>query len=155
MLKKYKFGFDFWGLLLFLVIMIPNFIWFAVPAPNDVLRADSVTPIIDGIGSICQVIFIAAICILKRKDIEAVKLSKLVISSIVLVAIYYLGWVFYYLGMVNPVVIMLLTLPPCLSFIVYTIDRKNMIATIPTVIFTICHIIYGVANFILQFSKMV
>ena len=149
MLKKYKFGFDFWGLLLFFVIMIPNFIWFAVPAPNDVLRADSVTPIIDGIGSFCQVTFIAAICILKRKDIRAVRFTKLVITALVLVALYYLGWIFYYQGMVNSIVIMLLTLPPCFSFIVYTIDRKNMIAAIPTVIFTICHIIYGVANFII------
>ena len=149
MLKKYKFGFDFWGLLLFLLIMIPNFIWFAVPAPNDVLRADSVTPIVDGIGSFCQVTFIAAICILKRKDIGAVRFTKLVITALSLVAFYYLGWIFYYRGIVNPFVIILLTLPPCFSFIVYTIDRKNMIATIPAVIFTICHIIYGVANYIL------
>ena len=149
MLKKYKIGFDYWGLLLFFVIMIPNFIWFAVPAPNDVLRADSVTPIVDGIGSFCQVTFIAAICILKRKDVKAVRFSKLVITALLLVAVYYLGWILYYRGIVNPIVIMLLTLPPCLSFILYTIDRKNMIATIPTVIFTICHIIYGVANFIL------
>ena len=149
MLKKYKFGFDFWGLLLFLVIMIPNFIWFAVPAPNDVLRSDSVTPIVDKIGSICQVTFIAAICILKRKDIRAVRFTKLINSALVLVALYCLGWILYYQGMVNPIVIMLLTLPPCLSFIVYTIDRKNMIATIPAAIFTICHIIYGMANFIL------
>ena len=149
MLKKYKFGFDFWGLLLFLLIMIPNFIWFAVPAPNDVLRADSVTPIVDGIGSFCQVTFIAAICILKRKDIGAVRFTKLVITALSLVAFYYLGWILYYRGIVNPFVIILLTLPPCFSFIVYTIDRKNMIATIPAVIFTICHIIYGVANYIL------
>ncbi len=149
MFKKYKFGFDFWGLLLFLVIMIPNFIWFAVPAPNDVLRAESVTPIVDGIGSICQVAFVAAICILKRKDISAVRFTKPVITALLLVALYYLGWILYYQGMVNPVVIILLTLPPCFSFIVYTIDRKNMIATIPAVIFTICHIIYGVTNFIL------
>ena len=149
MFKKYKFGFDFWGLLLFLVIMIPNFIWFAVPAPNDVLRADSVTPIVDGIGSICQVIFIAAIWILKRKDIRAVRFTKLVITALLSVDLYYLGWILYYQGMVNPIVIMLLTLPPCFSFIVYTIDRKNMIATIPAAIFTICHIIYGMANFII------
>ena len=35
--KKYKIGFDIWGLIIFIVIMIPNFIWFAVPAPNDIL----------------------------------------------------------------------------------------------------------------------
>ena len=43
MLKKYRFGFDVQGLLLFIVIMIPNFIWFDLPAPNDILRADSAT----------------------------------------------------------------------------------------------------------------
>ncbi len=36
--KKYKIGFDIRGLIIFIVIMIPNFIWFAVPAPNDILR---------------------------------------------------------------------------------------------------------------------
>lgn len=36
-LKKYKLSFDIWGLLLFLIIMIPDFVWFSVPAPNDVL----------------------------------------------------------------------------------------------------------------------
>ena len=51
MLKKYKMGFDIWGLLLFIIIMIPNFIWFAVPAPNDILRADSITHLGDCHGN--------------------------------------------------------------------------------------------------------
>ena len=55
MLKEYKFGFNIYGLLLFLIIMIPNFIWFAVPAPNDVLRVDLVTEEIDAIAYFCQV----------------------------------------------------------------------------------------------------
>lgn len=38
-MKKYNFSFDVWGLAVFLIIMMPNCIWFAVPAPNDVLRA--------------------------------------------------------------------------------------------------------------------
>lgn len=32
---NYKIGFDIWGLTLFLAIMLPNFIWFAVPAVNN------------------------------------------------------------------------------------------------------------------------
>ena len=43
MLKKYKMGFDIWALVLFVVIMIPNIIWFAIPAPNDILRTESIT----------------------------------------------------------------------------------------------------------------
>ena len=42
MIKKYKMGFDIWGLITFIIIiMIPNFIWFAVPAANDILRGES------------------------------------------------------------------------------------------------------------------
>lgn len=37
-LREYKLSLDIWGLLLFWIIMLPNFIWFVVPAPNDVLR---------------------------------------------------------------------------------------------------------------------
>ena len=52
-LGKYGFGFDVAGLILFLLVMVPTFIWMAVPAPNDVLRAESVTPIVDAIGFVC------------------------------------------------------------------------------------------------------
>ena len=61
-LKNYKFGFDPWGLGLFLVIMLPNCIWFAVPAPNDILRAESVTPLLDTVGQVLQVVLAAALC---------------------------------------------------------------------------------------------
>lgn len=33
-LKEYKLGFDTYGLLLFLIIMIPNFICFAIDRKN-------------------------------------------------------------------------------------------------------------------------
>ena len=149
MLKKYRLGFDIFGLLLFILVMIPNFIWFAVPAPNDVLRAESITPIIDGIGSVSQVVFIAAICILIRKDVDKIRLSKLIILSLAMVITYFVGWILYYSGIVNPIVIELLTIPPCMAFIIYTIDRKNIVATIPAIIFTVCHVIYGVFNYII------
>lgn len=141
MLKKYRFGFDIFGLILFLLVMIPNFIWFAVPAPNDVLRTESITPIIDVIGSVSQVVFIAAICILIRKDVDKIRLSKLIILSLAMVITYFVGWILYYSGIVNPIVIALLTIPPCMAFIIYTIDRKNIVATIPAIIFTVCHVI--------------
>ena len=47
--------------------MIPNFIWFAVPAPNDVLRAASVTGTADTIASVCQVLMVIALCILVNR----------------------------------------------------------------------------------------
>ena len=55
----------------------------------------------------------------------------------------------YYIGMINAPVILGLTIPPCLAFLFFAIDRKNGIAIIPIVIFTLCHLIYGVVNFII------
>ena len=149
MLKKYKFGFDFSGLIIFLIIMLPNFIWFAVPAPNDILRQESITPIIDIIGSVFQVIFVASLCVVVNKERDKLKISPLLISSIVCIVLYFLGWVFYYFGCVNALVIICLTLPPCFAFIFFALDRKNIIALIPAVCFTICHLIYATINFLL------
>ena len=147
-MKKYKLRFDLSGLALFLIVMLPNFIWFAVPAPNDILRAESVTPAVDMMGSICQVLFVAALCVVMNKERKELRLSPLLISSIAFIALYFLGWIFYYTGVSSPVVIMLLTLPPCLAFISFALDRKNLIAVVPAVCFMMCHLVYGTVNFI-------
>ena len=139
MLKKYKLGFDISGLVIFLIIMLPNFIWFAVPAPNDILRQESMTPIVDIIGSVCQIIFVASLCIVINKERDSIRISPLLISSAFCIGLYFLGWVLYYNGIVNPMVIICLTLPPCIAFIFFALDRKNIIAFIPAVCFTICH----------------
>ena len=126
-----------------------QFLWFAVPAPNDILRQESLTPIVDTIGSVCQIIFVAALCIVINKERDSIRISPLLISSAVCIGLYFLGWVLYYNGIVNPMVIIYLTLPPCVAFILFALDRKNFIALIPAACFTICHLIYGIANFIL------
>lgn len=148
-IKNYKAGFEPWGPALFLIIMIPNFIWFAVPAPNDVLRAESITPITDAIASVCQVLFVAALCIIVRRDRVKLKLDLITAAVIFCLLIYFAGWIFYYLGYVGALVIIALTVPPCLAFVLFSLNRKNFFAAVPAVVFTICHCIYGIVNFIL------
>lgn len=147
-LKKYKLGFEVRGLILFLLIMLPTFIWFAVPAPNDILRAESVTETVDLIGSVCQVIMIAALCVLINKDQPKFKLTPLIIGMIVCAAGYFAGWIFYYCGVSNAAVVLALTVPPSAVFLLFALDRKNYIALIPIAGFTVCHVIYGIVNFI-------
>lgn len=149
MKKNYKFCFDICGLVLFLIIMLPNFIWFAIPAPNDILRTDSVTPAVDAVGSLCQMFCIAAICIIKRKSIPKIQVNSLIIMVIASVLLYFTGWIFYYIGVTNLLIILLLTIPPCAAFIFFAIDRKNVIALIPAIGFSICHITYAVVNYII------
>ncbi len=149
MLKKYKIGFDVWGLIIFIIVMVPNFIWFAVPAPNDILRTESVTVVIDAIGSICQVLMICALCVFINTDREKLSFTKTIVATVCFCVVYFVSWIFYYCGITNAMVVIGLTIPPCLAFLFFAIDRKNMIAVIPISIFTICHLIYGIVNFIL------
>ena len=148
MLKKFKFGFEIWGLFLFLIIMIPNFIWFAVPAPNDILRKTSITSTIDTIASVCQVLMIIALCILKNTECKKLSFSPLIIDVFICCLLYCISWIFYYLGVINLIIILGLTVFPCLAFLFFAIDRKNIIAVIPISIFTACHLIYGIVNFV-------
>lgn len=149
MLKKYKLSFEVWGLLLFLMIMIPNFIWFAVPAPDDILRTASITKEIDTIASVCQVLMIAAISILRNKESKKLCFTLFTAIAAGCCLLYFISWIVYYAGMVNPFVILGLTVLPCLAFLFFAIDRKNGIAIIPITVFTICHFIYGMVNFII------
>ena len=60
--SRYRLGFDPWGLGLFLAVMAPNFVWFALPPPNDIFRAASVTPLLDGAEQALRVVMAAAMC---------------------------------------------------------------------------------------------
>lgn len=144
---KYKFGFDAWALGLFVLVMIPNLFWFGVPAPNDILRTVSVTPVTDTIGAALQVLMIASLCIVKNKNAGKMQLSPLIIGVIACLVAYYTGWCLFYSGIVGKLVIGLLTLPPCIAFVLYAIDRKNLPAILFASGFMLCHVVFGVVNY--------
>ena len=149
-MKRYRIGFDPYGLILFLLIMVPNFVWFGVPAPNDVLRDTSVTPLVDGIASVCQVLMIITLClIIHRKAGKVVFRSKWIRVSILCCACYFVVWICYYQGLAGAFIIISLTVFPCLAFILYEIDRRNWISIFPTAAFSVLHLIHGIWNFIL------
>ena len=130
------------------MVMLPNFIWFAVPAPNDVLRTESATPIIDAIASVCQVLTVACLCFVINKERGKLRFSLLVIATMVCVIVYYMGWLLYYTGIVNVWVILLLTISPCMAFILFAADRKNLPAVVFATAFAVCHLIFAIMNFI-------
>ena len=149
LLKKYRFGFDVWALVLFFIIMIPNFIWFAVPAPNDILRGESITKTVDEIASICQVLMVMSLCIFIHQDRKKISITRFIMTTVICCLLYFLCWILYYFGVTNAVFILGLTIFPCLAFLFFAIDRKNMIAVIPASIFMVCHLIYGMVNYII------
>jgi hypothetical protein len=146
--KNYKIGFDIWGLILFGVIMIPNFIWFAAPAPNDILRNKSVTSTLDILASVFQVTMIVALCLIINKNAEKTNNKSYLLAIVVCCLLYYAGWVFYYNGVTTPLLFLDLCIAPCLTFVLYAIFRRNIIALVLSIAFMICHLIYGIINFI-------
>lgn len=145
--KNYELGFDPWGLGLFLLIMLPNFIWFACPAPNDILRNESVTPLLDSIAQVFQVILAASLCALVNTAHSPMK-RGLAAGIAACVAVYFAGWAAYYAGIANAAVVLALCLAPCGAFLLFALARKNAAAVISAGGFTLCHLIYGIINFI-------
>lgn len=149
--ETYFFGFDFGGLGVFLLVMLPNLLWFGIPAPNDVLRRESITPVWDMAASVFQVLIVASLCFLKNRNAGKFNWKHpLALGSTVCCLCYYAAWVFYYGGVVSAPVILALCLFPCGTFFLFALERKNTVSLIPTVLFAVCHTVFGVVNFILN-----
>lgn len=128
--------------------MIPTAIWSAVPAPNDVFRTPSATPRIDAIGSVFQVLMIAAVCFVRNRERAPFRATPLVACAALCALLYGAGWTAYYGGAANAAVILGLTVPSCMVFFFFALDRKNKVALVPILGFTACHVIYAAVNFL-------
>lgn len=148
-LRRYKIEFDPWGLRLILLIMLPNLIWFAVPAPQDVLRGASGTPAIDTAASVFQVFLVAGLCGLRNRDAQKPARRKMLVGIGTAVAADWLGWICYYGGIANAPVILLLCIAPCAAVLLFALERKNALAAGSAMAFLSCHAASAILNFIM------
>lgn len=148
-MKKYRFGFDCFGLIVFVLIMIPNIIWGIFGAPLDVLRRESVTPVVDVIGTVLQVLMIAVLTFIVSTQKPRFSFSLYVILCIVCILLYFACWALYFSGVTAKAVIIGLTIPPCLAFMFIALERRNYLSLIPVAGFTVCHLIFAIVNFII------
>lgn len=148
-MPHYKFRFNLSALVLFLLIMVPNLYWFAVPAPQDVLRSPSVTETLDTAASVFQALMVAALCLIRAIPGPRLRLTPLIGATLAALVLYLAAWISYYGGATTPLVLLTLCIAPCLSFLFYAIDRRNFPALVPTALFTVCHLIYVIANYLI------
>lgn len=140
--EKFKWGFDFWALVLFAVLMLPNIIYWCIPEFSD-LGGDGV---IDVFANILQVFGVGLLIFLVQKEQEDKKEKKYFFDSLfmtvsLLVLLYYAAWMIYFFGTLNFGVILFLAGCPCIALVLFAIERKNYIALVPLAIFSILHII--------------
>lgn len=147
--KNYRLGFDPWGLALFLAVMLPNLVWFTFPAPNDVLRQESVTPLLDSIAQVFQIAIAAALCAVINTARDRPIKRGYQVGTAACVVLYLSGWAAYYAEICNAAVILDLCLAPCGAFLIFALGRKNAPALIAAGGFTACHLIFAIVNFLI------
>ena len=144
-MKWLRFGLDWRGLVLFLLVMAPNVLWFLVPAPVDVLRLPSKTPGVDMAASVAQVLMVGCLCLLHGSSGLTGRFQLLIAGALVG---YWLCWGCYYLGITRPGLLLAMCLLPCASLLLYAFARRNWPALGFGGMFAVLHVLYGVVNFL-------
>ncbi len=150
LLKTHTMGFEPWGLALFASVMLPNLLWMLLPAPDDVLRNPSVTPVVDGLGSFFQMVMVFCLCAIRRTDAMPVRLSPVLLAVVGCVGLYWAAWGCYYAGFTHAAILLAMALLPCAAFLGFLAERRNLIGLAPAVGFTVCHVIFAVANYLIK-----
>lgn len=140
MFRQFRFGFDWIALVLFFILMAPNFFWFAVPASHDILRQASAVPVLGVIATIAQVTAIVALCLIRHQQVERFHFIPLIWVSLALCSAYYGCWGLYYASFVHWSVLLALAVFPCAALFCYGVARKNYLALFPITVFSVCHI---------------
>lgn len=143
-----RFGFNPHALVAFILVMLPNILWFILPAENDILRIPSQTPTADTIASVFQALFAAVFILLVKRE-KSERRRGWIIGFSVFLLIYFIGWGCYYCGIADSSVMLILCLAPCLALGCHSISANNYPALIPLTGFTACHLYFCLVNFVL------
>jgi small-conductance mechanosensitive channel len=147
-MKNYRFGFSLKGFIAFVFVMIPNIIWMLVPPVNNPIAGnnapDSVFEIVLGAS---QFALVASLIILNRRDSHNNKTNKiLIVLAFLCLTGYYVSWISYYAGIVNPWMFVGMAVLPSVYFIAVGLWLKNYVSIIPGIVFGITHTIITCLN---------
>lgn len=146
---SYTFGFSPVGLLLYLLQALPNILWmFSPPKHNVLAKNSSSVPFFNWIEHVFGVLTVVLLVLLVNKDGGSNGILFIGLA-ILFLAGYYVSWLFYYKGAVNPwlLIIGLAGMPP-FYFLCIAIWMKNYIAVISCVIFGAAHIAITCKNYL-------
>lgn len=139
-LLRNNIGFSWKGLIIFLLPMLPNVLFFVLKDQNGNMSAANNHFLLDIVEHGSQVIFAALlIFMVSRKDSPA--LCGYTILMLILLLDYYGLWIGYFTIGADFIMLMAMAVLPVIYFILGEIWLHNIPAVIATTIFGIVHII--------------
>lgn len=148
-MNNYTFGFSLTGLTLYVLQLLPNLIWLLVPPANNILAKNSaIWPALNMLEKVCGILTVALLILLINKGGQRNSNFYLGLAMIFLLG-YYLAWIFYYKGIVSPLVLIvgIAAMPP-LYFLLVGVWLRNYVALIPGVVFGVVHVVITCLNFL-------
>ena len=147
--NNYEMGFSIYGIIIYLLLMLPNIVWQIFPPINNLLLIDTVSyPILDIFEWIFRILIILFLIFLINKDKTKNKTSYIGVA-IAFLAIYYITWLLYYFGIVNPWIIILgMGITPVFYFSFAGLWLRNYLLLIPSLIFGIVHMIISILSYL-------
>lgn len=97
MMFNMKFKFSIVGLIIFMLPMLINIVYFKFPPVNEVKKAQSVNHVLELIEQVSRILYAVAICILVSNEKLNFK-SPWLYTGIVFLVLYYLVWIRYFVG---------------------------------------------------------
>lgn len=149
-LGRYKFGFSWKGLVLYLLQALPNIFWVTMPPTNDVLVANADPyPVLDIAEYILGISIIFLLVLLCNQDSSPSKYARLYRAlAVAFLLAYYVGWIFYYRGIVSPgLLIGVLVASPPIYFFFSGLWLKNHIVSVLSIPFLFFHVLLGFLNY--------
>lgn len=139
-------GFSWKGLIIFLLPMFPNFLFFTLKDPNNEMVINNNHLMVDIIEHGSQGLFaVLLIFIISKK--EAPILSGYMIFISLFLLSYFVLWFIYFTVDANFTILMLMAVIPVIYFIIAEIWLHNLLAVVMTVIFGITHITITYLNY--------
>ncbi len=146
----YAVAFSLTGLILYVLQLLPNIVWLAMPPANDVLKHNSsphaaLNVVEQTFGFVTVALLIIVV---SRVGTQGRNGSWLLVCAAGFLAAYYLAWVLYYQGNVSGwlLVLGIAAMPPVYFFFVAS-WMKNYLALIPCAIFGIAHVAITWSNY--------
>jgi hypothetical protein len=131
-------GFSWKGFVIFLLPMLPNILYFALPKRDGSETVLNKHLVLDLIEHGSQAIFIGLLILLVSKKVSEIKSIYVIGIAIVLIS-YYVCWVAYYTIGRSFIMLMAMAILPVVYFILAELWLHNYPAIVPTLVFGIVH----------------